>query len=66
MQRQIITMVRCSLANATKLSASRSRPHFHEPAPDYHCTRGFIEETCSGAERRWPVELVAHCHVHRL
>jgi hypothetical protein len=29
-------MVRCSLANATKLSGSRSRPHFHESAPDYH------------------------------
>jgi hypothetical protein len=35
-QRQIITMVRCSLANATKLSDSMSRPHFHEPAPETH------------------------------
>jgi len=32
-------MVRCSLANATKLSGSRSRPHFHESAPDYHRPR---------------------------
>ena len=43
-QRQIITMVRCSLANATKLSDSTSRPHFHEPAlkPTAHTDSGLL------------------------